>query len=187
VAKIQDIISYAKANPGKLRWATSDPGSAGTLSMHMFRLGAGLNIVIIPYKGAGPASVAVVSGEADLMFANPAVFMPQITAGRLRAIATASAKRLSILPDMPTFEESGMPGFESVSWYGLAAPAHTPQHIIDYQYREVSAILKQPEVSARIIHEGGFPGGNTPQEFAQNIRSDIAKWAKVIKEANIKL
>ncbi len=186
-SKLQDVVSYAKANPGKLRWALSGVGSAGTLSMELFRMTTGISVVPIPYKGAGPAMIGVLSGEADLMFANPAVFMPHLTSGRLRAIATASLQRSAALPDMPTLHESGFPGFESVSWYGLAAPARTPAAVIALLHRETVAVLKQPDVITRITQEGGIPVGNTPQEFAQDIRSDIAKWAKVIKDSNITL
>lgn len=185
--KIQDVVSYARANPHQLRWALSGTGSAGTLSMELFRLLTGIEITPIPYKGAGPAMIAVVGGEADLMFANPAVFMPHITSGRLRALATASMQRSAALPDMPTFHEAGYPGFESLSWYGLAAPARTPAAIITLLHRETTAVIRQPEVLARIAQEGGIAVGNTPQEFAQDIRNDIAKWAKVIKDANIKM
>jgi tripartite-type tricarboxylate transporter receptor subunit TctC len=187
VSKVQDVISYAKANPGKIRWALSGPGSAGTLSMELLRLTTKIDVVPIPYKGAGPAMIGVLSGEADVMFANPAVFMPHIVGGRLRAIATASMQRTAALPDMPTFHESGFPNFESSSWYGLAAPARTPQAVIALLHRETTAVLKQPDIIARITQDGGFPVGNTPQAFAQEIRDDIAKWAKVIKDASIKM
>ena len=187
VNRLQDIVPYAKANPGKLRWALSGTGSAGTLSMELFRLNAGIDVTAIPYKGAGPASIAIVSNEADLMFANPAVFMPHIQAGRLRALGTASLQRINALPDMPTFHESGFPNFESLSWYGLAAPARTPPAIIALMHRETTAVLRQPEIVSRITQDGGIPVGNTPKEFAQEIRNDIAKWAKVIKDANIKM
>jgi tripartite-type tricarboxylate transporter receptor subunit TctC len=186
-AKVQDVIGYARANPGKLRWALSGTGSAGTLSMELLRLTTKIDVVPIPYKGAGPAMIGVLSGEADVMFANPAVFMPHIVGGRLRAVATASLQRMPALPEMPTFHESGFANFESLSWYGLAAPARTPQAIISLLHRETAAVLKMPDVVARIIQEGGVPVGNTPQEFAENIRNDIAKWAKVIKDANIKM
>ncbi len=187
VSKVQDVISYAKANPGKVRWALSGTGSAGTLSMELLRMTTKIDVVPIPYKGAGPAMIGVLSGEADVMFANPAVFMPHIVGGRLRALATASLQRTPALPEMPTFHESGFPNFESMSWYGLAAPARTPAAIIALLHRETTAVLKQPDIIARITQDGGFPVGNTPQAFAQEIRNDIAKWAKVIKDANIKM
>jgi tripartite-type tricarboxylate transporter receptor subunit TctC len=187
VSKVQDVVSYARTNPGKVRWALSGPGSAGTLSMELLRLMTKIDVVPIPYKGAGPAMIGVLSGEADVMFANPAVFMPHIVGGRLRAIATASMQRTAALPEMPTFHESGFANFESLSWYGLAAPARTPQAIIALLHKETTAVLKQPDIVTRITQDGGFPVGNTPQEFAQEIRADIAKWAKVIKDANIKM
>ncbi len=187
VNRVQDVVPYAKANPGKLRWALSGTGSAGTLSMELLRLNTGIDIIPIPYKGAGPAMFAVVGNEADIMFANPAVFMPHVKAGRLRALAAASLQRIAALPEMPTFHESGFPNFESQSWYGLAAPARTPPSIIALWHKETVAVLNQPDIVARITADGGIPVGNTPQKFAQEIRDDSAKWAKVIKDANIKM
>jgi tripartite-type tricarboxylate transporter receptor subunit TctC len=186
IGRIQEVAPYAKANPGKLRWALSGTGSPGTLAMELFRLLTGIDIIAIPYKGAGPALLGVLSNEADLMFANPAVFMPHIKAGRLRALATASLERSAALPDMPTFNESGFPGFESQSWYGLAAPARTPAAIIALWHKETVAVLNQPDIVARITQDGGTPVGNTPQKFAREIRDETAKWAKVIKDAGIK-
>jgi len=187
VSRIQEVAPYAKTNPGKLRWALSGTGSAGTLSMELFRLATGIDITPIPYKGAGPAVIAVLGGEADLMFANPGVFLPHLRAGRLRAIGTASMQRIAILPDLPTFHESGFPGFESQSWYGLAAPARTPPPVIALLHKETVAVLNQPDIIARLAQDGASPVGNTPQAFGQEIRNDTAKWAKVIKDANIKM
>jgi len=187
VSRIQEVVPYAKANPGKLRWALSGTGSAGTLSMELFRLATGIDIVPVPYKGAGPAVIAVLGGETDLMFANPGVFLPHLNAGRLRAIGTASLQRISILPDLPTFHESGFPNFESSSWYGLAAPARTPPPIIALLHKETVTVLNQPDIIARLAQDGASPVGNTPRAFADELRSETAKWAKVIKDANIKM
>ena len=186
ITKVQEIVSYAKANPGKLRWATSGTGSAGTMSMELFKLTTGIDVITIPYKGAGPALLGLLSNEADLMFANPAVFMPHVKSGRLRGLASASLERSVALPDMPTFNESGFPGFESQSWYGLAAPARTPAAIIALWHKETVAVLGQPDIIARITQDGGTPVGNTPQQFAREIREETAKWAKVIKDAGLK-
>ena len=186
ITKVQEIVSYAKANPGKLRWATSGTGSAGTMSMELFKLTTGIDVITIPYKGAGPALLGLLSNEADLMFANPAVFMPHVKSGRLRGLASASLERSVALPDMPTFHESGFPGFESQSWYGLAAPARTPAAIIALWHKETVAVLNQPDIIARITQDGGTPVGNTPQQFAREIREETAKWAKVIKDAGLK-
>ncbi len=186
ISRIQEIAPYAKANPGKLRWALSGTGSPGTLTMELFRQTTGIDIITIPYKGAGPAVIGVLSNEADLMLANPSVFLPHIKGGRLRALATAGLQRIAALPDMPTFHESGFPGFESQSWYGLAAPARTPAAIIALWHKETVAVLNQPDIVARITEDGGIPVGNTPQKFSQEIRDETAKWAKVIKTAGIK-
>ena len=184
---LQEIVDYARANPGKLTWASSGTGSAGTLTMELFRLNNRINVVHIPYKGAGPATVGVLSNEADLLFANPGVFMPHLKSGRLRAIAVCSLNRISILPDVPTMSETGFSGYENASWYGLAAPARTPAPIIRRMHEETVKVLNDPEILAGFARDGGFAVGNTPQAFAQEIRDDIAKWAKVIKAADIKL
>ena len=186
ISRVQDIVPYAKANPGKLRWATSGTGSAGSLAAEFFKQQNGIDVILIPYKGAGPASLGLLTNEADLMFANPSVFLPHIKAGRLRAIAGAGPERIAALPDMPTLRESGYRDFESQSWYGLAAPARTPAAIIARWHKETVAVLKDPDIIARITQDGGVPVGSTPQEFARQIRDETAKWARVIKTAGIK-
>lgn len=184
---VQEVVDFAKAHPNKVNWASSGPGSAGTLTMELFRLNTGIKVAHIPYKGAGPANVALLSNEADLLFANPGVFMPHIKSGRLRPIAVASGKRIGILADVPTFAESGFPEYESGSWYGLAAPARTPQAIIARMHQESVKVLSHPDIIAQLAADGASPIGNTPQAFGKEIRDDIARWAKVIKAADIKL
>jgi tripartite-type tricarboxylate transporter receptor subunit TctC len=186
VRSFQELVPHAKANPGKVIWAASGIGSAGHLALELFRLTTGIDVVRVVYKGAGPATLALLSNEADLLFANPGVFMPHIKSGRLRALGAASLQRIALLPDLPTLNETGFPGFESGSWYGLAAPARTPPAIVALLHREVVTVLKQPEVVAQLKLEGGSLVGNTPQEFSKEIRDDIVKWAKVIRDANIK-
>src|SRR5262249_36177688 len=148
---------------------------------------SGIDVVRVVYKGAGPATLALLSNEADLLFANPGVFMPHIKSGRLRALAGAGPQRIALLPDLPTLNESGFPGFESGSWYGLAAPARTPAAIVPFMHREVVSVLKQPDIVAHLATQGASVVANTPQEFGKEIRDDIVKWAKVIRDANIKL
>jgi tripartite-type tricarboxylate transporter receptor subunit TctC len=186
INRVQDIVPYAKANPGKLRWAMSGTGSAGSLAAEFFKHKNHIDVTLIPYKGAGPASLSLLTNEGDLMFANPSVFLPHIKAGRLRAIAAAGPERLAALPDMPTLRESGYQDFESQSWYGLAAPARTPAAIIARWHKECVTVLKDPDIVSRITQDGGVPVGNTPQEFAREIREETAKWAAVIKTAGIK-
>jgi tripartite-type tricarboxylate transporter receptor subunit TctC len=187
ISRVQDIVPYAKANPGKLRWAMSGTGSAGSLAAEFFKHVNKIDVILSPYKGAGPASLGLLTNEADLMFANPSVFLPHIKAGRLRAIAAAGAERIAALPDMPTLRESGYREFESQSWYGLAAPARTPAAIIALWHKECVVVLHDPDIVARITQDGGVPVGNTPQEFAREIRDETAKWADVIKKTGIKV
>jgi tripartite-type tricarboxylate transporter receptor subunit TctC len=187
VKTVPELITYAKGAPGKLLWALSGVGSGGHLAMEMFRLSTGIDAVRVYYKGAGPATVALLSNEADVLFANPGVFMPHIKSGRLRALAVASRERIAVLPATPTFSEAGHTDFESGSWYGLAAPARTPPAIVERVYRVAAEVLKEPDIVARLAADGAMPVGSSPQAFSQEIRDDIARWAKVIKAANITL
>jgi tripartite-type tricarboxylate transporter receptor subunit TctC len=184
---MHEVVAYAKSNPGKMNWASSGTGSAGTLSMELFRLKTGLRFSHVPYKGAGPAMLALLTNEADILFANPGVFMPHIKAGRLRPIGIASTQRISILPDVPTLAESGYPGFESASWYGLAAPARTPVKIINFLHGTTVKVLADADIVARLAVDGASPLGNTPQAFARELREETDKWAQVIKAAGIKM
>ncbi len=184
---LKEMVDYAKASPGKLIWGISGIGSAGHLAMERFRLEQNIDVTQVVYKGAGPGTLALLSNEIDIMSANPGVFMQHIKAGRLRAIAVSSAQRIAILPDLPTYSEMGFPGYIHGSWYGLVAPARTPAAIINRLYGESVKVLKEPDIIAGFARDGGTPGGNTPQEFAREIRAEIAESAKVIKAAKIKL
>jgi len=187
VKTIPELVAYAKGNPGKLLWALSGIGSGGHLAMEMFRLSTGIDAVRVYYKGAGPATFALLGNEADVLFANPGVFMSHIKSGKLRALAVASRQRLPLFPDTPTFIEAGHADFESGSWYGLAGPARTPPAIVNFMHKEAAAVLKEPEILARLAADGAMPVGNTPDAFAKEIRDDIVRWAKVIKAAGITL
>lgn len=184
---LREIVDYAKANPGKLIWAVSGIGSAGHLAMERFKLEQKIDVVRVLYKGAGPGTLALLSGEADIMSANPGVFMGHIKAGRLRPIAVSSEKRIAIMPDLPTYAEMGFPGYVHGSWYGLLAPAGTPEPIIRRIHGESVKVLADPAIVAGFTRDGGVPVGNTPQAFAQEIRNELAASAKVIKAANIKV
>ncbi len=184
---LKEMVDYAKASPGKLIWGISGIGSAGHLAMERFRLEQNIDVTQVVYKGAGPGTLALLSNEIDIMSANPGVFMQHIKAGRLRAIAVSSAQRIAIFPDLPTYGEMGFPGYIHGSWYGLVAPARTPPAIINRLYGESIKVLKEPDIIAGFARDGGTPGGNTPQEFAREIRAEIAESAKVIKAAKIKL
>lgn len=184
---LKELVDYVKSNPGKLTWAVSGIGSAGHLATERFRMDLGLNITQVFYKGAGPGTIALISNEADVMFANPGVFMAHIKSGRLRPIALASLKRIAIMPDLPTFAEQGYPGYENGSWYGLVAPARTPAAVIQRLHDESVKVLAEPDIVAGLARDGGSPVGNTPQQFGQEIREELARSAKIIKAAGIKL
>lgn len=187
VRTLQELVSYTKANPGKVTWAMSGIGSPGSLGGELFARQANISVVNVIYKGAGPAVLSLLGNESDLLLANPSVFMPHLKTGRVRALAVAGAKRLTVLADVPTFSESGYPGFESGSWYGLVAPARTPAAIINFMHAETVKVLNQPDLVAHLALDGTYVIGNTPQAFGQEIRDETAKWAKVIKAAGLKM
>lgn len=183
---IQELVAYGKANPGRINWSSSGNGAGGHLAMVVFAQMAGIKVVHVPFKGAGLATNAVLAGDCDLLFANTGVFLPQIRAGKLRALGVAGGKRLTVLPDVPLFIENGFSEFESSPFYGLLAPAGTPPAIIKLQHSTIVKIINSPESIARLANDGAYPVANTPEQFAEENRLEVARWAKVIKENNIK-
>jgi tripartite-type tricarboxylate transporter receptor subunit TctC len=183
---VKDIAAYGKANPGKINWASSGNGAGGHLALVLFAQQAGIKVVHVPFKGAGPAVVALLGGETDLLFANTGVFLGHIRAGKLRPIAVAWPSRLQLLPDLPSLHESGYPNFESSTYYGLLAPAGTPRAIINKLHAEVVKVIKSPDSLERLASVGAQPIANTPEQFAEYLKQDVAKWGKVVKEHNIK-
>lgn len=183
---IQELIAYGKARPGKINWASSGNGSGGHLALVMLSLEAGMKVLHVPFKGAGPAVTAMLGGETDLLFANTGVFLGPIKAGKLRPLAVAAMTRLPLFPDVPTLNESGFAGFESSTSYGLLAPAGTPRPIVDKLHSELVKIIKSPESTARLAGVGAIPVANTPEQFAEANRRDVAKWGKIIRENGIK-
>ncbi len=183
---VQDIITYGRAHPGKISWASSGNGAGGHLALVLFAQQAGIKVLHVPFKGAGPAVVAMLGGETDLLFANTGVFIGHVRAGKLRSLAVAALERLSIFPQVPTMHESGFPNFTSTTYYGLLAPAGTPRVIIHRLHAEVVKVIKSPESLERLASVGAFVVANTPEQFAEANRLDVIKWAKVIKEHGIK-
>jgi tripartite-type tricarboxylate transporter receptor subunit TctC len=186
---VEELIAYAKAHPGELNFASSGNGSSIHLSGELFKAMTGIDIVHVPYKGSGPAVIDMISGQVPgmIMFDNLPSSLPQIKAGKLIALGVTSAKRTSILPDVPTIAESGLPGYEATPWFGVLAPAGTPQEIIDQLHQEIVAILALPEVKAKLMEQGAEPVGDTPEHFAEVIKADLAKWAALIEKAGISL
>lgn len=183
---ISELVALAKAQPGKLHFGSSGIASSNHLAGELFKHMTGVNAVHVPYKGAPPALVDLVSGRIQFMFASPPSVMSLVRSGKLRAIATTGTKRAAQLPDLPTVAESGVPGYQSSIWQSLLAPAKTPAAIIKRLHAEVADIARQPEVKERLIVDGSEAIGSTPQELADHIAGEIARWTKVIKAMGLK-
>ena len=183
---VQEIVAYGKANPNKINWASSGNGAGGHLALVLFAKEAGIQVLHVPFKGAGPAVTALLGGETQLLFANTGVFLGHIQAGKLRPVATAALTRIALLPNVPTLHESGFKGFESSTAYGLLAPAGTPKPIINKLHDELVKIVKSPESVKRLESVGAIPVANSPAEFAEFNRREVAKWGRIIRENNIK-
>ena len=184
---VQDVTAALKAKPGSLSYASAGNGTSQHLSAELYKYLAGVDMVHIPYKGSGPAIQDVIGGQVPMMFDTSVVAGPHIEGGRLRALAVTSAKRASAFPNVPTMAESGVPGYDVVSWQAIFAPAGTPKPIVDRLHAELAKILKDPEVQDRLAKLGLDPSGMTPSELAAFQKAEIDKWAKVIKAANIKI
>lgn len=186
VKNLGELIALAKKEPGKLTFGSSGIGGAHHLSGEMFREDAKIDIVHVPYKGGAPASTDLMAGHLSMMFEMGYAAMPSIKAGKIRPLAVTSAKRIDLLPDVPTMAESGVPGFESYNWQGIIAPAGTPAPVIARLNTAFNEILKDPDVVRAIADTGSQPAGGTPEAFGLFIEAERQKWAKVIKAANIK-
>jgi len=184
---VREFIAYAKANPGKLNFGSGSTGSAGHLAGELFKTMAGVDMAHVPYKGAGPAMQDLVAGQIQLMFDNLASSLGQIRAGKVRALAVTTAKRTSLAPELPTIAESGLPGFDINTWFGVFAPAKTPQPVVDRLYTEFTRALAMPDVRQKMIDLGAEPVGNKPAEFAAYIRSEKDKYARVIRASGAKV
>ena len=190
ITNVQQFISYAKANPGKLNMASSGNGTSIHMAGELFKAMTGSYMVHFPYRGSGPALMDMVGGNMDVMFDNLPSAMQQIKAGKLTALAVTSAERSAALPDVPTVEQAGGPalkGFEASSWFGLLAPAGTPPDIVNAIQREVAKAIASPAVKEKLLAQGAIPSGNTPQEFAKLIDSELKKWAPVVKTSGAKV
>src|SRR5437879_7532980 len=183
---VRQVIALAKAKPGTLNFASAGVGSSSHLAGELFRILAGADIVHVPYKGAGPAMVDVLSGQVQLYFATMPAAMPHVKSGKLAPVAVTSSRRSQALPDLPTTAEAGVPGYEASTWYGVLAPAHTPAAVIARLHENIVRILAVPETRARLADQGFEPVGNSPKEFGAYTKSEIAQWGKVIGEAGIR-
>jgi tripartite-type tricarboxylate transporter receptor subunit TctC len=185
VKTVQELIAKAKASP--LNFASSGNGSAPHLAGEGFNIATGTKMQHIPYKGSGPAITDLIGGQVNLMFDSLPSSMPHIKSGRIIAIAVTTKKRSSALPNVPTVAESGVPGFDVSTWYGVWAPAATPPAIVRRVSSDVAAAVRTPEVRARLAELGAEPVGSTPEEFAAYNRTEAAKWAKIVKDSGAKV
>ena len=184
---VKELIAYAKSNPGKLTFASSGAGGSIHLSGELFKSMAGLDMEHIAYKSSPLAHIDIISGQVHLMFDGMPTALPQVKAGRLRALGVTSRKRSALLPDVPTIAEAALPGYEAVGWFGFAAPAGTPRDVVIKLNREIVRILHLPDVRERLVAQGAEPVGNSPEEFSKFVKAETAKWGKLVQGLGIKI
>jgi tripartite-type tricarboxylate transporter receptor subunit TctC len=182
---LAELLQYAKANPGKLNYGSPGNGTSPHMAAELFKQKAGVEIVHVPYAGAAQANVDLIGGQIQLYFDNIITAVPNIKAGKLKALAVTAAKRSRYLPDVPTISESGVPGYDVTGWMGLMAPAGTPDHIVRRLSAEVQKMARSPEMKAQIV--GAETLGSTPEEFAKFLKSENERWAAVVKASKIEL
>ena len=182
---VKEMIDYGKANPGKLTFGSSGHGSTLQLSGELFKMMAQVDMVHVPYKGSAPAVADLLGNQITMIFDNMPSSLPHVKAGKLKALAVTSSTRVAQLPDVPTLSEAGVPGYEVMSWFGLWAPAKTPQPIVEKLNQEIVEILKAPDVQQKISEQGAIPSPESPADFDRFIRAETEKWNKVVKAAKL--
>lgn len=182
---MQDLLALAKAQPGKINFGSAGQGSTSQLATELLKMMTGLDMTHVPYKGAGPALIGTVAGEVELMISGVSTGLPFIKQGKLRGLAVTSRKRVPVLPDLPPVADS-VPGYEAASWYAVMAPAATPRAVIDKLNRESIAALQHPETHAKLTSQGVIPETMRPEQLGEKIRSETARWGKVVKAAGLK-
>jgi len=182
---VQELIALAKAQPGKLTYGSSGAGNAGHLAAELFKIMTKTDMVHVPYKGGAPAMVDLIAGQVQLVFSSAPTAVPQVKAGKIRGLAVTTLKRSTVLPDLPTIAESGLPGYEADNWYGIVTTAGTPRPIVDYLNAEIVRALQMPDVKQLLFVQGLEVRTSTPAEFGAYIKSEFDKWANVIKTAGI--
>jgi tripartite-type tricarboxylate transporter receptor subunit TctC len=183
---VRELIAFAKARRGELTFSSSGNGGSGHLAGEMLKMMAGVDMLHVPYKGTGPATIAVLSGEVSLSFGNIMSTLPYVKSGRLRALAVSTPKRSPVVPDVPAVSET-LPGYSAGPWYGVLAPAGTPPEIVARLNQEVVKILRSPEVKQTLSSEGADPVGSTPAEFAAVLQTETERWGKVVRQAGMKI
>jgi tripartite-type tricarboxylate transporter receptor subunit TctC len=184
---VAEFIAYAKAQPGKLSYASGGNGSSAHMSMELFKSMAGIDLQHIPYKGSSPALTDLVAGQVVVFIGNMPPTVPLVKAGKLRALAVTTKSRSTLMPELPTISEAGLPGYETVAWFGVLAPANTPPDIVNRLSQEIAKIAKSPEMREKLLAMGAEPVGGTPEEFKAVIDRDIAKWKPLAQKVGIKV
>jgi tripartite-type tricarboxylate transporter receptor subunit TctC len=187
VKSVKDLLALARAKPGGLDCASAGRGSSTHMAFELFKTLSGVTITHIPYKGTGPALVDAMAGQVHMLFGNVLSTLSHVKTGRLRALAVTTAKRSTALPDLPTIAESGVPGYDNSTWHGWLAPAGTPPAILNRLNAELVKSARAPDVVARLAPDGGEAVGSTPEEFAQHIATEIARWRRVVREAGVRV
>jgi tripartite-type tricarboxylate transporter receptor subunit TctC len=186
VKDVKSLVAFAKARPQQLSYGSGGLGNVTHLAMELFASMGRIDIVHVPYKGGAPSVLGLVIGEVQLLFSSIAAALPQVKAGKIKALGVSISRRSSALPDVPTIDEAGLPGYYAASWYGLLLPTGSPPGVVDLLSRQVAGIMKYPEIKERFLGEGFEPIGNSSDEFMRFIREEIPRWDKVVKTAGIK-
>ncbi len=187
VKTVKEFIAYAKAKPGELNYSSAGNGSQPHLTAELFKTMTGVSYVHVPYKGAPPAMTDLLAGQVALTFATAPSAVPHVRSGKLRALGVSTAARIKALPDVPTIAEAGVPGFEAAGWNGLVAPANTPAAIIERLHGAIVKIIEEPAMARYLADQGADPWTMTPTQYADYIKSEVAKWSKVVKASGAKI
>ena len=185
VANVRELVAYAKANPGKLSFSSSGNGGGVHLSAELFKSLAHVDMNHVPYKGSAPAMTDLLGGQVQLMFSDAPTALPHVRTGKLKALGVGSPKRSALLPDLPTIAESGLPGYESYSWTAFVLPAGAPKEVVAKLNADLNKVMSQPELKERMLTAGAELQPSTPEEFARTLKTEIAKWGKLVREAKI--
>jgi tripartite-type tricarboxylate transporter receptor subunit TctC len=185
---VAELVALAKARPGQINYASVGNGSAVHLATELFKTRAGIDLVHVPYKGSAPALTGLLGGEASVMFVNLLSSLPMVKAGKLRALATGTPKRLIALPDLPTVAEAGVAGYEFQAWFGVVGPAGLPRPIVERLNQDLRRVIALPEIRDRMINQGGLePVGSTAESFADRIPGEIELWGKLVRETGARV
>ena len=187
VSTLKEFVQYAKANPGKLSYGSSGPGTLTHLAMEQLKVAADIDLQHVPYRGIGPAITDILGGQTQALFPGLAAALPHIKAGKMKPLAITGARRDRLVPGVPTFEESGYPGFDGVQWYGIVGPANLPAPIVKRLNEEINKLLASPELRQRLSGEALEPMPMSPEQFGLYMRDDIARWSRLAKARNIEI